>query len=211
MDFDTNYKYAQRESYEDALKRFYDKFDWIAFFDIDEFLVIKSGIKVNKWLNGYGEFDAVGINWKYFGDSGHKHVDNENFSVSRFTMSQISLDEHIKTIVNTRKTGKSNHIHICCHCTVKSFAQDSTVSVDRKNFIRSFSNRLNLGECEKIAYLAHFRCKTSDEWLKKCERNSHGIQSEMQEYKDERMKFFQEFNRNEEINGDVIALLGAQI
>ena len=76
---------------------------------------------------------------------------------------------------NTKKTGDTNKLHVCCHCTSRSFTSDSTISVDGINFIRGYENTKNIDMCENIAYLAHFRCKTFDEWNSKCDRNGNGI------------------------------------
>jgi hypothetical protein len=144
-------------------------------------LVIKNH-SVNEWLLKYRDYDAVGVNWKYFGDSNLKNV-TDTYSVKRFTKSQIGLDGHIKTILNTRKVKNHINMHICCHCTTQSFMYNSTISVDGNNFIRGYENMINHSSCEQIAYLAHFRCKTIEEWNNKCDRNSNGIQKLMDEYK----------------------------
>lgn len=141
ISFDTDSKFAQQSAYNDCIERFYKEFSWIAFFDVDEFLVIKKYPCVNQWLQEYSGFDSIGVNWKYFGDNGIKEVSDSNYSVTRFTKSQIGLDEHIKTIVNTEKCGNSLRIHMCCHCTEKSFSSNSTIAVDKKNFIHSYSNK----------------------------------------------------------------------
>lgn len=207
IEFDTDNKFAQCIAYNKAIDLFHTKYDFIAFFDIDEFLVIKNNT-VNMWLTQYMDYDAVGINWKYFGDAGLQKVENNDYSITRFTKSQIGLNNHIKTIINTKKTGDSNKLHICCHCTSKSFSSDSTISVDGINFIRGYENTKNLDMCENIAYLAHFRCKTFDEWNIKCDRNGTGIQRDMNEYKPQvRFKHFQEFNMNEIYNVDVKDIL----
>ena len=206
ISFDTDSKFAQQSAYNDCIERFSKDFSWIAFFDVDEFLVIKKYPCVNQWLQEYSGFDSIGVNWKYFGDNGIKEVSDNNYSVTRFTKSQIGLDEHIKTIVNTEKCGNSLRIRMCCHCTEKSFASNSTIAVDKKNFIHSYSNKENHEECEKIAYLAHFRCKTEQEWFEKVKRNINGIQGQLVEYKNSK-EYFKKFNLNETNNTSVRDLI----
>jgi hypothetical protein len=171
-------------------------------------LVLKNYENINEWIGNYEKYDAIGINWKYFGDSGLTKIENNNYSVSRFTKCQVGLNKHIKTIINTKKTKNLNSIHICCHCTNKSLSQSSTISVDGKNYICGPHNSKDLDVCEKIAYLAHFRCKTIEEWNEKCDRNGNGIQSGMEEYRPSvRFKHFQEFNMNDINNTDVADIL----
>ena len=47
-----------------------------AFFDIDEFIYIKNNKSVPEFLNDYKDVDALYINWRLFGDSGLKCVEN---------------------------------------------------------------------------------------------------------------------------------------
>ena len=203
VEWDTNYMFAQQKAYNDCISKFADEYDWIAFFDVDEFLVLKNSKDLNDWLGEYSSYDSIGVNWKYFGDSNISTLD-EKRSVARFTKRQDKADSHVKTILNTRKVGKTQPMHCCCHVTSYSLQQNSTIAVDGKTFIRNPDCKENIIDCDNIAWLAHYRCKTWNEWLEKAKRNHNGFASAMDDYKEENLrKSFDEFNKNEVVDTSV--------
>lgn len=203
IEWDTNDKFAQSKAYNDCIERFADDYDWIAFFDMDEFLVIKTAESLNDWLFHYEMYDSVGVMWKYFGDSGITEYDG-NRSFSRFTKCQKGTSIEFKTILNTRKVGKTQHMHICAHCTNNALVSNSTIAVDGETFLHRPDDANNHVDCDNMAWLAHFRCKTFDEWKVKFRRNSNGFASELSEYQDENLKkSFDKYNRNEETDTSV--------
>lgn len=177
-------------AYNDCIARCSGIAEWIAFFDVDEFLVVKDAPDVNSWLNRYSRFDAVAVNWRYFGDSSLTSVGDDKSMVRRFTQASAKLDDHVKTIVNLQRPNCK--MHICCHCTEKSLLAPSTVAVDGMTWcigpkVQPPNNAVN------IAYLAHFRCKTFQEYLKKSKRNNTGIMRDAC-IKDD---MFEQFNKND--------------
>ena len=97
-----------------------NKYTWCAFYDCDEFLVLKKHTNITDFLKEYCKEGGVCINWYLFGDSNLKEYINEPVT-KRFTMRQTNVDRHVKTIVkcddlndisclhgmNGFKTGKS--------------------------------------------------------------------------------------------------------
>lgn len=68
----------QMSAYADALKRFEHDYEFLAFFDADEFLVPSEGADVYKWLSTLpADVGAVAINQRVFGSSGHKAASND--------------------------------------------------------------------------------------------------------------------------------------
>jgi hypothetical protein len=62
---------AQMAGYRDILERERDATEWLAFFDIDEFLFSPTGEKISDILRGFEEFPGVVVNEITFGTSGH--------------------------------------------------------------------------------------------------------------------------------------------
>ncbi len=58
----------------DFLTRFGRANEWVAFFDADEFLVEASPGALLETLRSAGRWPAVGVNWRYYGSSGHEVV-----------------------------------------------------------------------------------------------------------------------------------------
>jgi hypothetical protein len=76
----------QSESYNNFLRQYRKKFWWVAFFDVDEFLVLHKHKNIEELLLEYDDVQAIAFNWLMFGSNGHKKVVNNNYNVlSRFT------------------------------------------------------------------------------------------------------------------------------
>lgn len=71
------YRY-QLEAYTECFKRYRDEYDWIAFFDIDEYLSIQDGRKIDEYLSDemFSDADAIYFYWLIYGDNGLLHYDN---------------------------------------------------------------------------------------------------------------------------------------
>lgn len=87
----------QLPTYNFALDYCRDKYDWVAFFDCDEFLVLKQHKTIQEFLRG--RMESVGINWKLFGDNGLVEDDGSYGVLDRFTRCQSVPNQHVKCIV----------------------------------------------------------------------------------------------------------------
>lgn len=69
----------QLEAYTQCYEAYKTQYDWIGFLDIDEFLEIKDGRKINEFLSDekFANSDAVFLYWLIFGDSGYLHYENK--------------------------------------------------------------------------------------------------------------------------------------
>ncbi|MBS0269923.1 MAG: glycosyltransferase family 2 protein [Proteobacteria bacterium] len=104
-------KFAQLTAYEDALKRC--STDWIAFFDTDEFLVLKTDASIQSYLKrAPAKAGAVCINWVVFGSSGEAHYRPEPVT-RRFRRCSLTspVNEHVKCIVRKAGAKRMNHPH----------------------------------------------------------------------------------------------------
>ncbi len=60
----------QAASYAEAADRLWEEFEWLAFFDSDEFLVLDEGLSLRALLAARPEA-AIAVPWAIFGSSGH--------------------------------------------------------------------------------------------------------------------------------------------
>ena len=69
--------------------------------DCDEFIVLKHHNNIKDFINDYIKDDCagIGINWRFFGDSGRQHYSDEPL-MTRFTLCEERGDHHIKTLFN---------------------------------------------------------------------------------------------------------------
>ena len=155
----------QVEAYNHFIQNYKHVYEWAAFFDVDEFLVLKKHGNVKDFIEDYPNKNAIAINWVFFGDSGHEKV-NGNYNVlERFTMRQFGIDPHVKCIVNIRKEDIFMKVH------------DPDCSwVDPSGKINSgaFNYEGNI----EIAQLNHYFVKTREEFEQKCFRGRADIINE---------------------------------
>ena len=71
-------------AYENGLERLRARADWVAFVDLDEFFVLPRHPSIQAFLAEYDHLDAIGVNWKMFGSSGHE-TRTEGLVIERFT------------------------------------------------------------------------------------------------------------------------------
>jgi hypothetical protein len=148
----------QLEAYNNWLNNKKNEFDWVAFFDVDEFLVLKKHKTIQDFLSNYTNKFGVAINWYFFGNNGHDRVfDGEYSQLKRFTKRAKKMDQHIKTIVNCK---------VKCSMSVHNPDGLPIVSPDGVAFTGPFNKNGN----DEIAQLNHYYCKTPQEFQKKCER-----------------------------------------
>ena len=87
------------------------KTEWIAFFDTDEFLVLKSSRSIADFLSNAGrKVGAVAINWLFFGSNGETAYRPEPVT-ERFPRCAQDGSRMFKSIVRTRAASAMSHPH----------------------------------------------------------------------------------------------------
>ena len=77
---------VQMQAYTDIYARYGSTFDWMAFFDFDEFLTLRKGLTLQEWLTGVlSDADTVFVNWMCYGDCGLVYDDGRGIQ-ERFTV-----------------------------------------------------------------------------------------------------------------------------
>jgi len=88
---------------------------WIAFMDIDEFVVPKQHDSLPALMEGFEETSGLAINWRVFGTSGHV-VRPEGLQIENYTMATAEddyMNAHVKCIMNPRAGNFFPTPHIC--------------------------------------------------------------------------------------------------
>lgn len=134
-----DYKYwpghrRQLAAYEDCLKNHRFTSRWIAFIDLDEFIVPIKDASIPKFLERFESFAAVEINWLVYGSSGRK-TKTPGTMMERFKCHSNPhhyLNRHVKSIVNPRRV----FTMIGCHEAAKiaGYIADSHLQPIRKHF-----------------------------------------------------------------------------
>jgi hypothetical protein len=148
----------QRNAYLNFTTHHKHDYDWAAFFDVDEFLVLKKHKTIQEFVSDYQNHLGIGINWYMFGNNGHTEVVNNEYSlIKRFTKRSSVMNEHVKTILNCK-----NNVTMDVHNPYNG----RITSPNRVLFQGPFNTNTN----DEIAQLNHYYCKTKEEFIEKCNR-----------------------------------------
>jgi len=133
------------------------EYDWLAFIDCDEFIVLKKHNNIKELIEEYQHrTNVIGLNWTYFGNLGKLSREGDSL-LKPFTMRNKGTDQHVKVIVNAR----SDERMYLPHNTFKS-AMDTNG--------KRFNGPFNLGGPMDVAYINHYHNKTKEDWMLRCER-----------------------------------------
>lgn len=157
----------QVEVYNKCISDNKHKFDYIAFMDIDEFLVLHTHSNITDFIKDFekrcGCVPAISINWVLFGDNNMK-FDGKNYSVlNRFTMRKITPHPLVKSIANMKFENLLMHVH--------SPINYYSVTPDGKVISGSENENGNTN----LAQINHYFVKTKEEFKIKMERGRADI------------------------------------
>ncbi len=164
-------KIAQLPAYQDCYDKHHKEYDWIAFFDCDEFLTFNDDINnIHKFLGKYKflPYQLMHINWKVYGDNDLLDKDGRNV-IERFVeplpnntkmyYTDLPENNHIKSIVRGGLTyvrwNDTPHTPICIdyHCC-NPLGEPVNTNSPFQNY--DFS----------VAFIRHYSTKTIGEWVR---------------------------------------------
>jgi hypothetical protein len=148
----------QVPTYNHFLKNYEGMYDWAAFFDVDEYLVLKKHNNIKSFISDYSMFNNIAINWVLFGDNNiGEFSESDSSVVNRFTKRQQLINRHVKTISKV----SSKYTFVTPHNT-----ETMWVSPDNK----LGSGPFNPEGKDEVAQINHYFCKTKIEFEEKIKR-----------------------------------------
>jgi hypothetical protein len=145
--------------YNDFIENYKTDYNWVAFFDVDEFLVLKKHQNIKVFINEFNNPYGIGVNWVFFGACGRlTRGEHNNSLIKQFTIRQKDVDRHVKTILNLQ----SNSIMVNPHYP------NVNIMNTTKNY---FTGPFNENGTDNIAQINHYHHKTFDDWKIRCIRN----------------------------------------
>ncbi len=177
-------KRKQTEAYNDCLMRYRYHSRWIAFIDLDEFIVPIKNKTIPEFLRDFEGFSSVEINWLCYGSGGAKTREPGGV-MQRFrshSYPDCELNRHVKSIVNPQKA--LNFISSHYPTLLSGFAVDTNCAPVRKYF----TQRSPL--LDKIR-INHYAVKSYEEFLEKKARGRGMSLSQRG------LEYFTNFDRNE--------------
>lgn len=153
INFDSTNGDRQTQAYNTFIRDYHERYDYAAFFDVDEFLVLKKHNNVKEFITYCSDAPAIGINWAMFGDNGLKEVVDNNYSlIERFTK-RAKFWAQIKSIV---KMGP--RVLMAAHQSI------TTHWVNPDNPTIQGDGADNPNGTYDTAQINHYWCKTWPEW-----------------------------------------------
>ena len=188
-------KQAQTRSYNKCYEMYGDKYDWLMFFDIDEFLLLEKAKNIKDFLSDtrFNPYEMIHVNWKVYDDNDLLTVVNNDYSVvKRFTrpcQNRQAVHCELKTIVRggMRDVRFVKNPHTCDNrifscCNVLGEPVDSKAAKNPRVI-------------HKDAWLNHYICKTMEEYCytKLVRRGGHTAHKNDLRYN---INFFFNYNRH---------------
>lgn len=155
--------------YEEMYNTLSNDYDWIAFFDFDEFLWFEQDNNVKEYLTRqmFDGFNQILVNWKIYTDNNLIYDDGRP-CMERFTtpMNEIKCVEymnvpenmHVKPII---RTGLPNIFMDIPHMFVTPELTDTTCNASGKKI----KNYVFTPLAYDFAYVKHYTTKTIDEFI----------------------------------------------
>lgn len=175
----------QLAAYDDCLKNYRFNSRWIAFIDLDEFIVPIRDKSIPDFLVGMESFAAVEINWLIYGSGGRK-TKTPGTMMERFkchSKPEHYLNRHVKSIVNPRRVFNM----IGCHeaARISGYAADSHGQPIKRNFRERQPQ-------QDIIRINHYAVRSYEEFVEKQARGrASGTQTTV------RAEYFNQYDLND--------------
>ena len=170
----------QEEAYNDAIFKYRDRVRWMAFIDIDEFIVPVEKNSIPEFLADYDQYPGVAINWVCFDSNGHdrKPTAHGGLVTANYTRTKkdhskieghnVGDDRIVKSIVDPKQVVNyiSPHYGLFYH-----YFEEVT-----ENFQRTRGNSTRTHSSNKIR-INHYLTRSKEEYLNKIKRNHKGVQN----------------------------------
>ena len=159
-------------------------YDWIAFYDTDEYLYLKSCKDISQWVTNkkYAPFQAIAVNWKTYTDN-NILIDGDSTTISSYTdyIKDRRAKDSIRVKCIYRTKIKELFGKICIHGNTANIKMCN--SLGKKMISSKFPYMIqNLD----VAYLKHLKYRSVDGVCKKimlfADQNKNHAQQILDEY-----------------------------
>lgn len=182
------YKYVKGKSmqipvYSDAICKYKNETKWMAFIDLDEYLVPVEKDSIAEFLKDYENYPGVVVNWQPFDSNGHKKAPKglviENYTRRR--RDELS-DRCVKSIVNPREVKYIFNPH--CFSYLKGKLAVNEAYEKQNNDATAVTKNLSINKIR----LNHYHCKSQEEYAVKISKECADI-ARVRPYSEEAVNF----------------------
>ena len=179
------HKAVQYVALDDFCANHLREFTHVAHIDVDEFIALKRHANIRDFIDEFivGDCGGIGMNWRFFGDSGHAAPTAAPVT-HRFTRCAAQGDQHVKTLF------KTEHFAAFSGCHAVTLTSGHIKTTQGVVFDGPFSP-----PDVSVIQLNHYKCKTLPEFQRARTRQRADVQGETHENVTEN---FHIYNHNEE-------------
>ncbi|MBU6449538.1 MAG: glycosyltransferase family 2 protein [Rhodospirillales bacterium] len=165
---DVHYEIRQSKSYQHALAAYAGVFEWLGFFDADEFLQLSRHKTIREFLATFPEADEVGVNWCNYGSSGHILKPDIPAPLAYHWHSSVHtpVNRHVKSFVRPEKVGRG---WVNVHCF--DVAPDRAVLASGQRLEWSEKQGIIAGTPDwSVAKVMHYQCRSMEHFIERMKR-----------------------------------------
>jgi hypothetical protein len=148
----------QINAYNHFLKNYRNETEWVAVFDIDEFILLKKHQSLKQFIEANNTNDCISINWVMFGNGKHINRPEKGLLIENYLYSEGKQHPNVKSISKTKSIKKFEHPHFP---KLKLF----------KKHVNALGNRMkgadNYEPTTHIIQLNHYFTKSLEEYQAK--------------------------------------------
>jgi FkbM family methyltransferase len=162
------YQSRQDRSYRFAIDRYAAEFEWLAFFDADEFLWLPRDRNIQEFLARFPLADQVCINWCNYGSSGH-YLKPSQSPAEAYTWHgtpEKNVNRHVKSIIRPHKAGPA-WVNVHCYDIPLSrsiMANGEPVSWSQTNGI------IDRNPDWSGAKIMHYQCRSMEHFIERLKK-----------------------------------------
>jgi len=161
---------VQGQAYHDCYYNNYKNYDWMLFFDIDEFLSIDYKYNnIYEFLNDFNEYDGIKVQWRMYGDNGKLYYENKPVNKRFKSKNNEGFDSRVKSILKC-KNYDFNLIFIAHGVRNRELV---IVNLNKKRVKDLYKDDKAYNNLP--VYLNHFYTKSTEEFIKRKYKKSSAI------------------------------------
>lgn len=168
--------HAQIEGYKNCFDRFRNETQWLAFIDLDEFLIPRYANDINEWIKDYERYPSILVYWKMFGTGGKMSFDPNQLVIEQFTVCNQEFDFRwgkciFNTDYNIAYYNQMTHHYTCMKYPVMGMTiRTVPVNVYKQFLVGDYT--YSFMECfkKRSIQLNHYWCKSWDLYEEKRQR-----------------------------------------
>ena len=187
----TGVERCQPKAYTELYLENRDRFNWLLFIDIDEFVMLDGYDNIKDFLEPFS-CDVVRISCKHFDDNDELDTDGDYRVVERFTHPYLTdLDTFVKSFINTRVELGDRKIY--GHGIYDKTLDARNVLGDECENYNQHTHRI----IHQICWLNHYPTKTIGEYMRQ-KYNRGGANNNSYRYSDWEKYFFRTNRKTQE-------------